>query len=252
MSRGTYGPVDRDKYFIVGWGEDRLTNYARERTLRAATRPLLPLLPALDKAERMRRAARWMRAGHQIGGRGDADKPLAQIGGEFFHSIKDRQLAIMQLSGGLRSLVNDLAVWHAANPGAPNASANAQWIAADVTPTLDEWRAFLKHEDKSWWTRAATSWETFEDWHDRLKRLRGLARAHGITLESREPVDLQATIWERGAEGKGGEGAAMLGVLKVAVAASLGVLGFVTMYAVIRELRTPATTVEVESISEIA
>jgi hypothetical protein len=246
MSRGVYGLNDHEKGFATVWGEDRIASYARDRAVDAAISPLKPFAPALDHAVRIHRGARWMRAGALLGGRDEAVKPFAQIGGEFFHSIKDRQLAIVRLSSDFRSLVNDLSMWHAANSGAPNASSITQWIAADVTPALDEWREFLKHENKSWWTKAATKWAAFENWQDRIRRLRGLARAHGVTLESQEPEDLPSTIWERGEEGKGGEGAALLGVLKVATAATLGIMGFVTLYAVVRELRLPKNVVEIE------
>jgi hypothetical protein len=242
MARGEYGPIaprDLDTQLVVGWTEQKALNFARDRAYDVAAQPFMTFVPTIDKAVRMRKAIRWMRVGSTIGGRAEGDKGLTQIGGELFHSIADRQRAVSRLSSEFQSLVNDIAVWHAANEQSSNATAIAQWIAADVTPTLTEWHEFVACEDKSWWTKAATKWETFEDWQDRLRRLRGLARAHGITLESPEPVDLPKTVWERGAEGKGGEAAALLGVLKVAVAAALGVTGFVTMYAVVRELKAP-------------
>jgi hypothetical protein len=250
MTRGVYGPVDRDNRFIVQWSEDKASWYAREKAYDLVTDPIRPLSPGIDKALRLNKAVRWMRAGMQIGGREEAAKPLAQVGGEFFYSIADRQRAITRLAFDFQSLANDLTTWHSANMDASNATTLVQWFAADVTPTLEEWQKFVETENKSWWTKAATKWETFEDWQDRLRRLRGLARAHGIMLESPEPEDLPATVWKRGAEGKGGEGAALLGVLKVAVATALGITGFVTMFAVVRELKRPRALIRVDADPE--
>lgn len=250
MSRGEYGPIDHDKRFIIEWSEEKAAWYAKEMAYNAAAAPFMPYVPAIDKAVRLTKGVRWMKYGMEIGGRDEAAKPLAQVGGELFHSIADRQLALVRISTDLQALANDISVWHMANLSSPNAATIVQWIAADVTPTLEEWRKFADHENKSWWTKAATKWDTFEDWQDRLRRLRGLARAHGIMLESPEPKDLPATVWERGAEGKGGEGAALLGVLKVAVAAALGITGFVTMFAVVRELKRPGALIKVDADPE--
>jgi hypothetical protein len=164
---------------------------------------------------------------------------LTAVGQEFFHTVADRERAIMSLSTHFRALANDLATWQAANKAAPTAASSAQWLAADVTPTLEEWKGFVDQQDTSWWTKAATSWETFEEWWNRLRQLRTLARAHGIALESSEPVPLPKTIWQRADSGKGSEAAALLGVLKVGVFAALTVMGTVSLFAIMRDLRSP-------------
>ena len=233
--RGTYGPLDRERHFVVGFGTDYLVGYAHDRTVGAALRPVLP---AINLATRASRGADRLWTGTQLmGGRGEAEKPLELVGQEFFHTVADRSRAVAALSTAFQALSNDLAVWQTANKDSPTAAATAQWLAADVTPTLDEWRQFVEHESQSWWTKLATSWETFEEWLTRLRQLRSIARAHGITLQSAEPTDLPKTIWQKGSEGKGSEATALLGVLKIGAAALLSIMGAAGLYAVIRELR---------------
>jgi hypothetical protein len=235
MTRGTYGPLDRDRHFVAGWGVDQAAGYIHDRTVGAALRPILPVISTVTRANRAGR--RWWVGSQMIGGRDEAARPLTAIGQEFFHSVADRQRAIAMLSTHFKAFANDLAVWHEANKDAPNATSSAQWLAADVTPTLDEWGSFVEHESKSWWTKAATSWETFEEWWNRLKQLRTLARAHGISLQSAEPVPLPKTIWQRGASGKGSEATAYLGILKIGMFAALSLTGVVSLFAIIRDLR---------------
>lgn len=164
----------------------------------------------------------------------------AVVGQEILHTVSDRERAIAQISTGFRALTSDLAVWLLSNTEQPGASASAQWLAADVTPTLEEWNAFVAHEARSWWTKLATSWETFEQWWDRLKQLRSLARAHGISLQSAEPVPLPKTIWQQGAEGKGSEATAVLGVLKIGALSALTIMGAAGLLTAIHNLRSRA------------
>jgi hypothetical protein len=162
------------------------------------------------------------------------------VGQELLHTVSDRERALAQISTGFKALASDLAVWLLSNTEQPGASARAQWLAADVTPTLEEWNVFSAHEARSWWTKLATSWETFEQWWDRLKQLRSLARAHGISLQSAEPVPLPKTIWQQGAEGKGSEATAVLGVLKIGALSALTIMGAAGLFAAIHNLRSRA------------
>jgi hypothetical protein len=234
--RGTYGPLDRDRHSAVGWGVDYVADYARDRTVGAALRPVLP---AIDLASRTSRgASRWWTGSQGLGGRVGAEKPLAVVGQELYHSVADRDRALSTLSTYFRVLANDLATWQTANKDAPAAVTSAQWLEADVTPTLEEWRKFSENQGAaSWWTKVATSWQTYEEWWGKLRQLRALARAHGILLQSPEPVPLPKTIWEQGAAGKGSEAAAILGVLKVGVFATLTIAGAATLISVVRDLR---------------
>jgi hypothetical protein len=236
--RGHYGPLDRDRHWAIGWAADRTVDHVRDRTVGAALRPVLPVISDLSQAARG--ADRWWTASRAIGGRAQAERPVTEIGQELFHTVADRERAIAQLSTGFRSLADDLAVWQTSNTDHPEASTTAQWLAADVTPTIEEWNEFVEHEKRSWWTKLATSWETFEQWWDRLKQLRSLARAHGISLQSTEPVPLPKTIWQQGAEGKGSEVTAILGVLKIGALSALAVMGAAGLYTAIRNLKARA------------
>jgi hypothetical protein len=240
--RGSYGPLDRDRNWVIGWTADQTVDYARDRTVGAALRPVMPVVSDAFRAGRG--AQRWWTASRAIGGRDEAEKPPAQIGQELFHTAADRDRAVAQLSTSFRSLASDLAVWQTSNKDHPDASKTAQWIAADVTPTLEEWNAFAAREQKSWWTKIATSWETFEGWWDRLKQLRSLARAHGVSLQSADPMPLPKTIWQHSAEGTGSEATAILGVLKIGAYTALGLMGAAGLYAAIRNLSAKARSAD--------
>lgn len=232
--RGHYGPLDRDRHWAIGWATDEGVDYIRDRTVGEATRYVLPV--ATDVLRAHRGAERMWHATRAIGGRAEGDKPATQVGQELFHTVADRDRAIAQLSTGFKALASDLAVWQTSNSDKPNAATTAQWIAADVTPTLEEWSQFVAHEQKSWWTKMATSWETFDGWHDRLKQLRSMARVHGVTLQSAEPVPLPQTIWQKSEEGKGSEATAILGVLKIGALTALGLIGAAGLYGAVRNL----------------
>lgn len=248
--RGTYGPLDRDRHWVIGWGADQTVDSVRDRTIGAALRPVLPTVS--DALRARRGAVRWWNASRVIGSRIEADRPATEIGQDLFHTVADRDRAIAQLTTGFRALASDLAVWQTSNKDHPDASQTAQWLAADVTPTLEEWNQFVEHEKRSWWTKLATSWETFEQWSDRLKQLRSLARAHGIALQSSEPVPLPKTIWQKSEEGKGSEAGAVLGVLKIGALSVLAVMGGVGFFAAVRSLRNRAHgAVEREQLREV-
>lgn len=177
-------------------------------------------------------------------GREDAKRTITEVGQELFHTVADRERAIAHLSTSFSALVNDLAVWQTSNSRLPEASKTAQWLAADVTPALQEWNQFVTREKKSWWTKLATSWETFEQWWDRLRQLRSMARAHGVVLQSIEPVPLPKTIWQLSEEGKGSEATAVLGVIKIGALTTLGLLGAAGLYSAVRALGTRAREAE--------
>lgn len=240
--RGNYGPLDRDRNWIVGWAADETVDYVRDRTIGAALRPVMPAVG--DAFCAGRGAQRLWTASRGIGGRTEAEKPPTQIGHELFHTAADRDRAIAQLSTGFRALASDLSVWLMSNKDHPEASKTAQWLAADVTPTLEEWAAFVAREQKSWWMKFATNWDTFQQWWDRLKQLRSLARARGITLQSADPIPLPKTIWQHGAEGTGSEATAILGVLKIGAFTALGLMGIAGLYAAIRNLSAKVQSVD--------
>lgn len=248
--RGTYGPLDLDRHWMIGWGAARTVDYARDRTVGAALRPILPVIGDLSQASNG--AQRWWAGSRAIGGRTEAQRHVTEVGQELLHTVADRARALTQISTGFRALASDLAVWWASNKDQPEASTRAQWLAADVTPTLEEWNEFVTHEGRSWWTKLATSWETFEQWWDRLKQLRSMARAHGMELQSSEPVPLPKTIWQQGAEGKGSEATAVLGVLKIGALSALTIMGAAGLLSAIHNLRARVrVTGDHEALREI-
>jgi len=149
------------------------------------------------------------------------------VGADLYHSDADRKRALAQLTDGFAKLSADL---DAQAPAAP-------WLALDVRPTLDEWAKFREAEAASWTARFVTDWREYEEWYERLKRLRELARVHGITLASAEPTPLPETVWEQGSSGRGGTISVWVSLVKVIVIAAIGITGFVALYAVIRDIR---------------
>lgn len=236
--RGHYGPLDRERHWALDWSGARAADYVRDRTIGAAVRPVLPIVHDVTRAKEG--ADRWWGASRAIGGRPEAERSATSIGQELFHTVGDRERAVAQLSTAFRALANDLAVWQTTHADHPEAAVTAQWLAADVTPTLEEWRSFVAHEQRSWWTKLATSWETFEAWWSRLKQLRALARAHGILLQSVEPSPLPKTIWQRSEDGEGSEATAILGVLKIGALSALAIMGAAGLYSAVHSLRTRA------------
>lgn len=243
--RGNYGPPDaddRERHWAAGWAGNQTLDYVRDQTVGAALRPAMPFIQ--DVYNGSRGAQRLWNATREIGGRDEAEKPAIQIGHELVHTVADRERAMSKLSTGFRALSDDLAGWmsrHKSDPALANvATSVAHWIVADVTPTLAEWADFLAHERKSWWTKMATSWDTFEGWSERLKHMRALARAHGVTLQSPEPEGLPKTIWQRSEQGNGSEALAILGVLKIGALTALSIMGAAGLYSAIRGLREKA------------
>ena len=233
--RGTYGPVDRDRHFVAGWVGDQALDYVRDETIGAALRPAMPAIEDVFKGSRG--AQRMWAAAKGIGGRAEAEKPATIVGQELFHTVADRERAMLQVSTGFKALSDDLALWVARSKTHPAIGSVVHWIAADVTPTLAEWGEFVARENKSWWMRMATSWDTFEHWLGRLKQLRALARAHGVTLQSTEPTSLPKTIWQNADEGNGSEATAILGVLKIGALTVLSIMGAAGLYSAVRGLR---------------
>lgn len=228
MSRGTYRPLNADRHLVAAYATDEALDYARDRTIGTTARAILPTYDAMSRVATGARDA--YRGSKLFRDRGAT--PYAKVGSDWFHSIADRQRAVAQISTDFQTFTNDLASWI---PG--HDAAAAQWVDASVTLTLKEWATFAAHESSSWWVKAATNWTAFEEWQERLKRLRELARAHGIVLSSAEPVDLPRTVWEQGANGEGNQVASILGVLKVAAVGALAITGAMTLLSGLRDLR---------------
>lgn len=237
--RGNYGPREGAPHPMLRWAADRAANeavdYARDRTVGA---PLRAALPIIDNAFAASRGANqmWI-AARAIDNRHQGGRSVAEIGQDLVHTGLDRDRAIAQISADFRLLTSDLSTWLSANPDHIAAKNVASWIAADVTPALAEWGEFVAREKKSWWTKIATSWDTFVSWADRIKQFRALARAHGVTLQTAEPVSLPKTVWQRTQDGNASEGLAVLGVLKIGALAALGIMGAAGLYTAVRNLK---------------
>ena len=217
--RGQYAPTDREAHPLVGMGED----YAIDRTVG-------PVLALGHRAVRSTRGVYHSARGlAQYRGMTSA----AQVGSEWFHSVADRSRVVHQLNTDFQVLTADLAATVTANP----TPAAAQWLSAEVTPTLKAWGNFAQREADSWLTRAATDWRAFETWLGRLRALRTSARSHGIALTSPEPVDLPTTVWDRAASGDGAGVTSWLGVARVGMLGALGVAGVYGLFTLWRDLR---------------
>jgi len=192
-----------------------------------------PFLPTVLKGMAVRRSARQIFQGFGTAAV-DRRRPLVVVGGEWFHSTADKERAITILTTDFQAVTSDLAGQAIAHPS----PAVAQWLSAFVTPLLTEWKDFAEKQAASWWVRAATEWSAYENWEDRLRQLRELARAHGIALKSPEPTALPKTVWQQGAEGRGSEAASWLGVLKIGVFFALGVTGIAALYSVLHNTRS--------------
>jgi len=227
--RGNYGPIDRQRHGVIGWVADQAGDHAVSVALE-------PALPAIEGAfgigrgmDRLRTAARGLAPA--------VHASRAQIGQDLVHTGADRDRAIEQISADFRALSSDLGAWLSSNAANPVAANVARWIAADVTPALAEWAEFAAREKRSWWTKLATNWSTFEGWADRVKQFRSLARAHGVVLQSAEPQPLPKTIWQHTENGNSSEAMAILGVLKIGALTALGIMGAAGLITAIRNLR---------------
>ncbi len=172
-----------------------------------------------------------MRGGVKLHRTAEAARGRAHVhsGGEIVHGDGDRVRALAQLETDWLAFGRDVATAAAA----PLVS----WASANVVPAIAEWEVFRGNEASGWATRFATSWDAFEGWLLRLRRLRELARLAGVTMTSPEPIDLPKTIWQKGEHGSGGEASTLWTMLKLVVYAAVAVTGVVTLYAVARDVK---------------
>lgn len=206
----------------------------------ATARPRAKIAEITGIANTTRRAAHGVWTAARFNDNVHQDpKPFAVVGAEWFHSAEDKVRAVHLIDQDFKIFQEDLGHAMAARLAtiAPEQlAADDQWVKTDVIPTSIKWQEFLNRETASWLARWTTNWDTFEDWQEKLKRLRELARARGIILTTAEPTPLPKTVWERGASGAGSTADTWLGMLKVVVLAGIGVTGFVTLFSVFRDL----------------
>lgn len=178
-------------------------------------------------------AARGIVGMHKQARRGRM-KEIAEhvVAGDLLHGDGDRVRALAQLETEWLTFSMDLL--RAMNAGQRTYD---QWVQVNVVPTLHDWEAFRAQEMAAWTTRLTTSWSAFEQWQERLRRLRELARVQGVELASPEPTPLPKTVWEKGEAGSGGTTDVLWTLLKTCVYAAVGITGVVTLYAVVRDMR---------------
>jgi hypothetical protein len=243
MSRGVYQPLDRRASPLLGLGLDYAANEARQAATAAALRPVAPAFAVADRIERAYDGARGAYLGTRAMG-GFGGPSLARIGQDWFHGAADRQLALASITADLKALSQDLgddlrerhdeAVAHPDEQAVARLSADIQWVQTEIQPAIENWRKFVDKQAASTWTQVGTDWTVYEEWKDKVRGLRQLARARGFVLHSAEPTELPKTIWQRGAEGEGGF-ASWLGIIKLGAAAAVAIAGFASLYAALRK-----------------
>ena len=238
--RGNYRPLDRRQNPVINWGLQRAADHATWSAIGRAVAPVIPIVHKFDRANSVLAGARGVyTATRVIGGRDTP--PLAHVGAQWFHGTQDRVLALGKIAAALadlsRDLMGEIAGRRDAAHGDPaklaEVAADAKWLQIDIAPALTDWKAFVDRQNGGGVTLVATDWDVFENWLDRVRRLRQLARARGFHLSSPEPTDLPKTVWQRGAEGEGGL-ASWLGLLKIGIATAIGLAGAAGLYSALR------------------
>ena len=203
----------------------------------------------IGSARAIERGARWAftgsRALRAMSGRAAGDDAIGSrhlvVAGEFLHGPGDRSAAIASITADLVALQADIE--HGAR--SPD---DARWAMSDVVPALAAWQDFVAHERASALAPWVTDWSAFTQWQDRVLRLRELARARGIALSSADPVPLPMTVWERGGSGTGSSTDRYMALVKWAIYAALGIIGFASLYAALRSARFAIVTRAVSPI----
>lgn len=208
-----------------------------------------PTVGAISEAhDAARGAARMYHATNEIkADRRTRDRDIRRGGqpvssGEWFHGPEERKRALASLATDYAAFRNDLAITaRGPNDGRPGSDgrsgSDGAWLHAVVDPVLAEWERFLAHVNANDLSILTLEWNALEEWHERLARLRELARTRGIALASPDPVRLPKTIWERGGSGSGSAADTAVSFLKVGVLAVIAATGFVGFFSVIRTWR---------------
>jgi hypothetical protein len=152
------------------------------------------------------------------------------VTGEFFHGSGDRKAALAAIDADFATLQDDI-LHNAISPG------DAAWSLAEIVPTIAAWHDFATRERESMLGAWITEWSAFKQWHAKIIRLRELARARGIALQSPTPIQLPETIWERGERGAGSGLDRAFTLAKWIAYAAIGALGFASLYSALRTTR---------------
>ena len=152
----------------------------------------------------------------------------AAVGISLYHTVGDRERAIEQINTGFNEAYGDLfraMGWRQDRPEIDETTPLFQLWTLSIRPTIDEWKKFRDDQSGSFWARFSTSWETYESWQDRLKKLRELIRSAIGRMATVEPRDLPTTIFADVADDARKIGAGALDVTKTALYVGIGVAG---------------------------
>ncbi len=164
----------------------------------------------------------------------------ALIGISLFHTVGDRERAVEQMSTDFAGTYGDLFTalgWRPDHPELDETSPLYQFWLIDVKPTVDEWSKFCHEQRDSYFTRWATSWETYESWQERLNRLRDAIRSRIGHMTSAEPASLPTTILADAADATKKVVDKTFDVAKIGVVAAIGVCGALLAFSMVRRDR---------------
>lgn len=207
-------------------GRALMTDLALSRVPDAALNAYGSGVRAAARVGEIARGARWAMSGSR------AVKTMGErhlIAGEFFHGGSDRRAALDAIDADFATLQDDV-VAHAS-------PSDAAWALVEIVPSVAAWHDFATRERNSALGAWITEWSAFKQWHAKIIRLRELARARGIALQSPDPIPLPETIWERGERGSGSGLDRAFTLAKWIAYAAIGVLGFASLYSALSTTR---------------
>lgn len=127
--------------------------------------------------------------------------PREVVGISLFHTVGDRERAMDAINTDVRQLQNEVMAkaGYSADPYREASGPLWEWWKLAGIPIIEEWQKFYADMWDSYMSRWASSWETYENWQQRIKKLRGLTEARlregGDRLETPSPEDLPTTVW---------------------------------------------------------
>jgi hypothetical protein len=185
--------------------------------------------------------------------------PREVVGISIYHTVGDRERALNQIGTGFAQLQSEIFSKSSADQYGARTGPLWEWWRYAGIPILNEWQKFQADQWAKYSTRWATNWETYENWEDRLKKLRANVAAKlkefGTALETVAPTDLPKTLpgtiieetgeaiketgrlAKRGAEGAG---AAVVDTVKIMKYTAIGVLaigGVIALTSAVSHLR---------------
>lgn len=219
MRRGAYWIVELAKDEARGYAGRRFVDPAFEVAygVRGAYRGAMGAYRGLEGVRTLQRGARF------------ASGPLTErVAGQWFHGTGDRHFAIDAIDNTAAVLQADLATV----PAGPSRA----WADKTAAPALAAWRNFRDELLASTAALLATSWETIDEWRDRIVALRDLIQVAGGTVAAPEVPELPRTLWERAQHGGGDRFDRWLTIARGAAYATIAVMGVWGLVTAVRGL----------------